>query len=67
MPRLRASAAGDANVVSAQRPSDPRRPGAKPGDLTDVEPASKVGRPGFAMAVVAAIVILAVVIFFLVR
>jgi len=50
-----------------ERPSDPRRPGDQSGDLTDVEPASKIGRPEFAMAIVAAIVILVVVLLILVR
>jgi hypothetical protein len=51
----------------ADRPVDPRRPGPQAGDLTDIEPASGIGRPGFAMAVVAAIVVLAVILLVLVR
>jgi hypothetical protein len=50
-----------------ERPVDPRRPGEQAGDLKDIEPASKIGRPGFAMAVVAAIVVLAVVLLILAR
>ena len=46
---------------------DPRRPGPQAGDLKDVEPASKIGRPGFAMAVVAAIVIVVVVLLLIAR
>jgi hypothetical protein len=52
----------------AERPNDPVRPGDEVGgDLTDVKPASKIGRPEFAMAVVAAIVVLVVVLLILVR
>jgi hypothetical protein len=50
-----------------ERPSDPRRPGEQSGDLTDVKPAGPLGRPGFAMAVVAAIVVLVVVLLVVVR
>jgi hypothetical protein len=48
-----------------ERPVDPRRPGKQSGDLTDVKPASKIGRPGFAMAVVALIVIAVVALLIL--
>lgn len=51
----------------SERPVDPRRPGDQSGDLTDVEPASKIGRPGFAMLVVAAIVVVVVVLIVLAR
>ena len=51
----------------AERPVDPRRPGEQAGDLTDVKPASKIGRPGFAMLVVAAIVVVVVVLILISR
>lgn len=51
----------------AERPSDPRRPGPHSGDLTDVKPASKIGRPAFALVVFLAIVVLVIVLIFLVH
>lgn len=51
----------------SERPSDPRRPGPHSGDLTDVKPASKIGRPAFALVVFAAIVVLVIVLIFLVH
>ena len=51
----------------ADRPVDPRRPGPQAGDLTDVKPASKIGRPAFAMLIVGAIVVVVVVLLLIAR
>lgn len=66
--RVSADSASVNQRLVAERPNDPVRPGDQAGgDLTDVKPASKLGRPDFAMAIVAALVILVIVLFVLVR